>query len=83
MYYALRHKKENRLMGFYTSSNSDGDFCTDVEFCLCFGENVWVTTDKIQAEYVANTNTKWYNAGFDSPGNEYVGELEVVELKIV
>ena len=81
--FALRNKKTGKLMGFTFTTNSDGDFCTEVEFSLCdYSDSIWIVTDRAVADKAATTNTDWYNAGFDTPGNRYVGELEVVELEI-
>lgn len=82
--FALRHKKSNKLMSFYTSAN-DGDFCVDVTVYLTIsgkGDPIWVVGDKKIAEIAAVTDEESYNADFCSPMNRFVGELEVVELSI-
>jgi hypothetical protein len=81
--FALRHIKSGELMGFYTSSNGDGEFCTSEEFILDITtDNIWVVYDRKVAEKAANTDTEWYNAGYSTPRNYYIGKLEVVELQI-
>lgn len=80
--YALRRPASGRLMGFSASTN-EGDFCVGVSYSLeevIGDEAVWTTTSRAIAERVANTDTEWYNADLDSPGNAWPGELEVVEF---
>lgn len=84
--YAILHKKSNKLMTFSTTANDDGEFCTSVEYSIELyspDEPIWMVDTREKAEYVANTDTAWYNAGYDTPRNSYAGEeLEVVEIKI-
>lgn len=81
--FALRHKESGKLLGFYTSSNDDMEDCgstsTRLELNPIF-DNVWVVTKRSIAEKATDVNVDWYNAEFDTPQNEYVGQLEVVEL---
>jgi hypothetical protein len=83
--YGLYSKKKECLLGFTTTSNSDGDFCVGVAFelsCYHGGDNLWTTPKKETAEDVAKSSTEWYNAGYESPewNKNYLGKLEVVCL---
>lgn len=80
--YGLIHNDyPDSLLGWCSSGNSDGECCVSVEFELCcYSDPPWLVKDKEIAEKVANTNTPWYNAGYDSPKNAYVGKLTVVEI---
>ncbi len=80
--YALKHPVHG-ILGFSTTSN-DGVNCETVEYTLdTYGEGIWTTPRKSVAEKVAVTNTEWYNADMESPGNPYTKDnLEVVELKV-
>ena len=83
--YSLRHKKKNLILGFYTSSNAEGDFCTDTEHILGLHcENVWETNKAWKAEYVRRFPTPWYNADYETPNHHFdPDELEVVERRII
>jgi hypothetical protein len=82
--YALRLKTTKKLIGFITRYNNGADFATDVEFILdAHVNNVWTINDYKTALSAAETSSEWYNAYYDSPSNDYVGELEVVELKVI
>ena len=82
--HGLRHKETGNLCGFDVSSNYGADFAVDVAFCLSkfSNENVWLVPSREMAEKAAVTNTNWYNAGYNTPENPYVGELEVVEVTL-
>lgn len=81
--FALKNIKTGKLMGVTSSSNGDAEFASSTEFSLCeYAHNVWVVTSRSVAEKAAVTDTPWYNADYDTPGNDYVGKLEVVELAI-
>lgn len=81
--YALRNKTTGKLMGFSVSSNHDEHFCSDMSYNLQTGYgNIWVVNDRKVAETAAVTDTAWYGADFNTPSNDYVGELEVVELVV-
>lgn len=73
-----------QFVGFSTRDNGDAEFCVSVSYAFSeWADQIWVTTSRDVAEKAAATNTEWYNAGFDSPENEYVGALKVVELGVV
>jgi hypothetical protein len=78
--YGLLHKPTKSLVGFTTTAGGE-EFCGDVEYSLSRGaDNVWLVPTRKNAEKVANTNTEWYNRGYTSPENDYVGDLKVVEV---
>ena len=81
--YGLLHKKSNTLLGFYTTSNGDGE-CVDVEYNLSYNEeNIWLVDTYDQAEFVRNNSTAWYNADYLTPQHSYrFEELSVVKLNI-
>jgi hypothetical protein len=81
--FALLDKETGRCVGFRVSSNADGEYCTSEEYILedsKYSDNIWVVTDRKIAEKAAISTAEWYNAGFNTPRNEYIGQLEVVEL---
>lgn len=83
--FALQHKETKKLAGFSANSNDGSDFCSAVEFSIEKGEhtkNVWVVDSRDVAEHAANNSPEWYNAGFKTPTNEYIGEWDVVELTV-
>lgn len=82
--YALKHKKTNTLLGYYSTSNEGGDFCGDTSYTLCTsGDRTWYADNPIQAEYVRNNSTKWYNAGYETPSHNFkANELAVVKVEI-
>lgn len=70
-------------MSVYASSNGDGDFCGEITYRLTTRSgNVWVVTRRDIAEEAAVNDIEWYNAGYETPENSYIGDLEVVELVI-
>ena len=81
--YGLRQKGKKKLLGFYTTSNSEGDFCVAIEYTLCYQtDNVWLVNSKKTAEFAKNP-TAWYNADYTSPNHNFKPEeLEVVEVKL-
>ena len=82
--YGLRHKKTEKILGVSSSSNEGQDFCGDVSFRLTLHSDImWSVYDLLNAEYVRNFSTEWYNAGYATPTNEFEPEeLEVVEIAI-
>lgn len=80
--FALRHKTEGWFARFVVTANGDDAvFCNDTAVDLeRYSDAIWVTASKEVAEKVAVTDTPWYNSCPESPGNRYVGELEVVEF---
>jgi len=83
--YALREKASRKLLGYTLSSNAEGDFCVENQYCLYAGdEKVWQVDEAWQAEYVRQNSTEWYNAGYETPTHDYEPEeLEVVEVTTV
>lgn len=47
-----------------------------------YGDTIWTTVNKDIAEKVCRNNIPWYNSDVEEPSNDYVGELEVVEITI-
>ncbi len=78
--YGLLYK--GKVLGYNTQSNSDGQNCCETQYTLDnTEENEWLVDSKIQAEWVRNYSTEWYNAGYDTPTNPYNKEdLKVVEV---
>ena len=82
--FALRKKGTDKLMGFSSTNNDDSNFCSEVSYYIStYNQNVWVVYDRSIAEKAAITNTPWYNADYETPQNEFVGQLEVVELGVI
>lgn len=82
--FALRLKKTGELMGFYASSNGDAEFATDVVYRLTPNSfnNVWIVKNRNLAVEANKNSAEYYNADYETPHNDYVGECEVVELEI-
>lgn len=79
--FALRHAKKGVLMGVSTLSNEETITVISAVHSLSLNEdNVWVVADRDVAEAAAQTDTPWFNAGYRTPENKFVGALEVVEL---
>lgn len=79
--YALKHVKDDELLGYYTESNT-GDFCVDVMHTLSRGEDKkWYAESAEHAEYVRNNTSEWYAASYDTPANPYKPE-DLVVLKL-
>lgn len=84
--FALRSKTYKTLAGVCSSSNGDDAEGTDVEFSLDrrqdyrWGSSIWCVNDRAVAEKAAVTSCAWYNATYETPKNEYIGDWEVVEL---
>jgi len=83
--YGLRLKDTDEVLGYYHESNHGADFAGDTRCHLSTSEDkMWLVDDKYQAEYVRNFTTPWYNAGYETPMNDFdPDELEVVKVKIV
>ncbi|RLB66581.1 MAG: hypothetical protein DRH08_05835 [Deltaproteobacteria bacterium] len=80
--YGLYSTEHKRLLGV-TASATDGDYCGDIAYSLSLfypSDDLWIVCDRKVAEAVAGTDTKWYNADYNSPRNSYAGKLEVVEF---
>jgi len=84
IHYGLLYVPENKLLGFNTSSNADGEFCTAVAFELDnYSENIWLVEKQEIAEHVRITDTPWYNADYNTPENPFKPEdLKVVKIII-
>lgn len=82
--FTLRFIGTEKLVGFEVNSNSEGEFCAPNEFILTDWEDdpIWVVRSRQIAENAAKYSTQWFNAGFETPNNPFVGHLEVVELSI-
>jgi len=81
--YALRHKTTSNLLCVSINGIEEPEFCGTYEATLENSESsrvVWVTNDYEHARKVVETHTEWYNSDIESPGNPFVGELEVVEF---
>lgn len=83
--FALRFKKGTPYAGQLVSVYARSDYeDSNVEYMLSSpGASIWVVHNRDHAERAAVTNAEWYNASYTTPSNEYVGQLEVVELKVV
>jgi hypothetical protein len=92
-FYGIRHKKTKRPLGFSTSSNDGADLCVNVSFELdgfagISTSNVWLVTERSNAENVFTNDTPWFNAGYESPkvSDYYIKifrkEYEVFEVEI-
>ncbi len=79
--FALRFKKSQELVRC-TSRANDGDCCVSIAYQLATHGQLWLANSRAHAESVAKSDTEWYNQDYDTPGNDYVGQLEVVELEI-
>jgi len=78
--YGLR--MDGKLLGFTSTSNSEGDFCVGVCYSLdTYSNNVWLVQNRETAERAAVTDEHWFNADYDTPQNSYVDQgLEVVAV---
>jgi len=90
--YALRHKKCGKLLRMYETSNEGRDFCnsTTVElehYCNDEAEwhpDTWYVDSALNAEYVRQFSTEWYNSCQRTPKHYFKTEdLEVVEVNRV
>ncbi len=82
--YALRHKPSGKLLGIIIESvDRDAELCGNYIATLTLStENIWVITSLEQAMHVRDNDTEWYNAGYRSPQNQFVGMCEVVSLAL-
>lgn len=83
--YGLRHLKTGKLMSVSTRSNSGGDCCCETQYMLDdYSDSPWIVDNIVTAAYVRENSTEWYNAGYETPTNDYNAEdLEVVEIELV
>jgi hypothetical protein len=83
--YGLRHIESGNLCGFITTANCEGDFCNEISHELTWitGDEIWLVSERSEAEYARTHNTEWFNAGYMTPENPYnPDELEVVEIEL-
>ena len=82
--FGLWHKKEKKLLKFSVSSTEGADFCGETATKLdLFGDKDWLVDSSINAEYVRNFSTRWYNADYETPTNNFdSNELIVVEVRV-
>jgi hypothetical protein len=84
--FALKNTETGDLAGFSISSNGDAEFAGDTQISVekhrSYDEPIWMVCQRVVAEKAAVTDTPWYNAGWNTPSNDYVGEWEVVEIEI-
>lgn len=83
--FAIKHIKENALLGFSCTSNGDAEFCGDSSWSLgLYNDNVWTASSREIAEYAMATDTPWYNSTYERPQNLYKPkDLEIVEFEMV
>jgi len=76
-------KLNEKPLGFSTSA-SHGEFCVDVEFSLNeYSDNVLLVKQIETAQKAMVHDTPWFNAGYESPRNHYIGKkLEIFEVEI-
>lgn len=88
--YALRHIKSGKLLSAQRSSNDGSDFCNDqtVKLEEPYGDvgewdpDTWYIDTVLNAEYVRNFSTEWYNSGDRTPQHHFEPEdLEVVQVE--
>lgn len=81
--YGLMKTSNQKILGFSTSSNENGDFCSDTKYILndC-AQPSWVVSTPEHAEYVRTHSTKWYNSSYDTPTHSYkADELSVIKIE--
>jgi hypothetical protein len=88
--YALRHKKCGKLLHMSMSTNRGNIFATDQtvtleHFCRetddIWKQDIWYTESAVNAAYVRQYSTPWYNADEETPQHSFNAyELEVVEI---
>lgn len=80
--YGLFHIPTNKLIGYHTDSNADGEFCVETQYILSkYEDNVWLVDDEVTASWVRTHSTKWYNADFETPSHDFdPNELKVVKV---
>lgn len=84
--YGLYHKRKNVLLTVEVESNSDSEFCCDVNHHLSSYEDdgsVWLVDSKNQAEEARINQSAWYSARYTTPYHTFLPEdLEVVEVEL-
>ena len=91
--YALRHIKSGTLLIMEKTSNAGGDFCNDCTVTLHqphgdepgdWNPDTWYIDTAMNAEYVRQFSTEWYNSGERTPRHYFKPEdLEVVQIERV
>lgn len=91
--YALRHIKSGTLLIMEKSSNAGGDFCNDCTVRLeqAYGDepgdwnpDTWYIDTAMNAEYVRQFSTEWFNSSERTPKHSFKPEeLEVVQIERV
>ncbi len=80
--YALKHIPTGKLLGFESEKGGD-EFCVQVEFYLQLDcGNVWLVPNLETAQKAAKNSSDWYAQSYESPGNQYVGSVEAVEVTL-
>lgn len=82
--YGLREKKTGKLVGLNARANSEDCDGVSVTYTLSkyADGGAWLVDEPEHAEYVRQNSTEWYNAGVDTPENDFEpNELEVVRVK--
>lgn len=73
------------LAGFSTTDNGEGD-CCPVKVTLEDGayekDSIWLTHTYAHALRVAETDTEWFNADYDTPSHGYLKGLRPVRVTI-
>ena len=86
--YALRHIETGKILRMNRSPNTGGYACGEYTIELnhygCddeFDINFWYIDELMNAEFVRNFSTEWYNSSERTPNHNYEpDELEVVEI---
>jgi hypothetical protein len=75
---------DGELLGYMSVANGpDAEFCVERAYSLHSDEGQpWLVADLKTAQEVAATSTEWYNAGHDSPENQYVGRCKVARVTV-
>jgi hypothetical protein len=75
--WGLLHLKTNTLLGVSASSDGDGEFCGNTQYVLSVDEHgddpTWLVDSEEVAKLAMETDTPWYNAGYNSPSHSYLG----------
>lgn len=68
--YGIMDIRTNELLTYYMSSNAGGDFCVENEYILSRNdEDIWLVDDYETALKALTTDTKWYNADYNTPSH--------------
>lgn len=86
--YALRHIESGRILWMSRTLNTGGHACNEYTVELnhygCdddYDINFWYIDELVNAEFVRNFSTEWYNSSERTPNHSYEPEeLEVVEI---